>query len=142
MLNDEREQVYTKNNPLNMRVVRNWAKLIEENVVNADKSKPEIIIGSEIITNVRTAQKVGEELSRANCRQLIMCYNVWDFPFFVWPFLNSLGRDAPVLSLSNNNGKYPGNVGLLTTDGALRQAGVRTHRIIGEMSDKSTQEIK
>ena len=139
MLNDERENVYTNNNELNMRVVRNWAKLIEENVVNVDKSKPEIVIGSQIITGVRSAQKVGEELSRANCKQIIMCYNVWNFPFLVWPFLNSVGRDIPILSLSNNNGKYPGNVGLLATDGALRQAGFRTHRIIGDMDDKSTQ---
>jgi len=48
------------------------------------------------------------------------------------------GRDVPVLSLSNNNGKFPGNVGLLATDGALRQAGVRTHRIVGDMDDADT----
>ncbi len=140
MLNDEREHVYTKNNPLNMEVVRKWAKLIEDNVVNIDKTKPQVVVGSEIITSVRSAQKVGEELSRANCKQVIMCYNVWNFPFFVWPFLNSLGKDTPVLSLSNNNGKYPGNVGLLATDGALRQAGYRTHRIIGDIEDKKTQQ--
>ncbi len=34
MLNDEREHVYTKNNPLNMRVVRSWAKLIEGKCTN------------------------------------------------------------------------------------------------------------
>lgn len=140
MLNDEREHVYTKNNPLNMKVVRSWAKLIEENVTNIDKSRPEIIIGSEIITGVRSAQKVGEQLSRANCKQVIMCYNVWNFPFLVWPFINSLGKDIPILSLSNNNGKYPGNVGLLATDGSLRQAGYRTHRIIGDVDDKQTQQ--
>jgi len=86
MLNDEREHVYRQNNPLNMKVVRNWAKLIEENVVNVDKSRPQVVVGSEIITSIRSAQKVGEELSRANCKQVIMCYNVWDFPFLVWPF--------------------------------------------------------
>src|SRR5204862_1715570 len=45
---------------------------------------------------------------------------------------------VPILSLSNNNGTYPGNVGLLATDGALRQAGVRTHRIVGEIGDEAT----
>ena len=55
-----------------------------------------------------------------------------------WPFLNSIGRDIPVLSLSNNNGKFPGNVGLLATDGALRQAGIRTHRIVGDVDDPET----
>jgi L-fucose isomerase len=53
----------------------------------------------------------------------------------VWPFVNSVGQDVPILSLSNNNGKFPGNVGLLATDGALRQAGVRTHRIVGDIDD-------
>lgn len=140
MLNDEREHVWRQNNPENRTVVKAWADLIRTNVKNVDGSAPEVVVGSEIITGTRVAQKVGEELSRANCKQVIMCYNVWNFPFLCWPFLNSIGRDVPVLSLSNNNGQYPGNVGLLATDGALRQAGVRTHRIVGEMEDAATQE--
>jgi L-fucose isomerase len=68
-----------------------------------------------------------------------MCYNVWNFPFLCWPFINCFGRDVPILSLSNNNGKYPGNVGLLASDGALRQAGRRTHRIVGEIDSADTQ---
>ena len=78
-------------------------------------------------------------MARAGVKQVVMLYNVWDFPFLAWPFLNSLGRDKPVLSLSNNNGKFPGNVGLLATDGALRQAGIRTHRIVGEIDDPETR---
>jgi len=139
MLNDERPHVYEKNNADNMAVVQKWAKLIRDNVVNTDGSHPEVIAGSQIITSVRVAQKVGEELARAGCKQIVMCYNVWDFPFFVWPFINSVGR-VPILSLSNNNGAFPGNVGLLATDGALRQAGVRTHRIVGDIDDKATQQ--
>jgi len=138
MLNDEREHVWRQNNPLNMEVVRKWAELLRGRLKNVDGTAPEIVVGSEIITSTRVAQKVGEELSRANCKSVILCYNVWNFPFLVWPFLNSIGRDVPVLSLSNNNGKFPGNVGLLATDGALRQAGVRTHRIVGEMDDPET----
>ena len=139
MLNDEREHVYTLNNPENRAVVQQWAELIRRYAVNLDGSAPEVVCGSEIITSVRVAQKVGEELSRANCKQIIMLYNVWNFPFFCWPFLNSIGTDVPVLSLSNNNGQYPGNVGLLATDGALRQAGIKTHRIVGEIDDEETQ---
>ena len=139
MINDERKHVYEKNNAENMAVVKRWADIIKKGMINLDGSSPEIICGSEIITGVRKAQKVGEELSRKNCKQIIMCYNVWDFPFLAWPFLNSLGRDIPILSLSNNNGKFPGNVGLLATDGALRQAGLRTHRIIGEIDSPETQ---
>ncbi len=139
MLNDEREHVWRQNNPENMAVVNAWKDFIEKNVKNVDGSAPEIIAGSEIITSTRSAQKVGEELSRANCKQIIMLYNVWNFPFLCWPFINSIG-DIPILSLSNNNGAYPGNVGLLATDGALRQAGRRTHRIVGDLDDQKTQQ--
>ncbi len=121
-----------------MAIVKGWADFIKKNLKNVDGSAPEIVTGSEIIVSTRSAQKVGEELSRANCKQVIMVYNVWNFPFLCWPFLNSIG-DVPVLSLSNNNGEYPGNVGLLATDGALRQAGKRTHRIVGDLKDKNTQ---
>ena len=48
MINDEREHVYTQNNEENIRVVKQWAEIISENVVNIDGSRPEIIIGSEI----------------------------------------------------------------------------------------------
>ncbi|MDP8244091.1 MAG: hypothetical protein P9L94_08430 [Candidatus Hinthialibacter antarcticus] len=138
MLNDEREHVYTQNNPVNMEVVQNWTDFIRKRVKNIDGSAPEVVAASEIIVDTRSAQRIGEELSRANCKQVIMLYNVWNFPFLAWPFLNSLG-DVPVLSLSNNNGAFPGNVGLLATDGGLRQAGKRTHRIVGDLKDKKTQ---
>ena len=139
MLNDEREHVWRANNPENMRVVKQWAETVRRSLKNVDRTTPEIVTGSKIITGTRVAQQVGEELRRAGCRSVIMCYNVWNFPFLVWPFINSVGRDVPVLSLSNNNGKFPGNVGLLATDGALRQAGVRTHRIVGDMDDRNVQ---
>jgi len=135
MLNDERPHVWQQNNPENMAVVQKWAEIIREGLKNVDGTAPEVVVGSEIITSVRVAQKVGEELRRAGCRVVIMCYNVWDFPFLAWPFVNSVGRDVPILSLSNNNGAFPGNVGLLATDGALRQAGIRTHRIVGDIDD-------
>jgi L-fucose isomerase len=106
---------------------------------NHDGSAPDVVPASKIVTSVRVAQEMGEELARANCRQIVMCYNVWNFPFLVWPLVNSLGSDVPILSLSNNNGAYPGNVGLLATDGALRQAGRRTHRIMGDIDDPNTQ---
>ena len=139
LINDEREHVYKLNSDECMEVVRQWADIIRKGVKNVDGTSPEVVVGSETITSIRVAQKVGEELSRANCKQIILCYYVWDFPFLVWPFINTVGRDKPILCLSNNSGKYPGNVGLLATDGALRQAGVRTHRIVGDMDDPETQ---
>ena len=138
MLNDERPHVYNENNPANQAVVDKWATLIGTELANIDGSAPEIVIGKSIIVNVRTAQEVGEQFARANVKQVIMCYNVWNFPFLAWPFVNSLGADTPILSLSNNNGQFPGNVGLLATDGALRQAGRRTHRIVGDIDDAAT----
>lgn len=138
MLNDEREHVWKINNPKNIEVVNQWAKIIRDGMKNTDGSSPDVVVASKIVTSVRQAQEMGEELVRAGCRQVVMCYNVWNFPFFVWPFINSFGRDVPILSLSNNNGEYPGNVGLLASDGALRQAGRRTHRIVGNMDDAET----
>ncbi len=139
MLNDEREHVWRKNNPENTRVVKQWADVIRKKLTNVDGSAPEVVVASQIVTGTRVAQQVGEELRRAACRSLVMCYNVWNFPFLVWPLVNTVGRDVPILSLSNNNGKFPGNVGLLATDGALRQAGVRTHRIVGDMNSDDVQ---
>ncbi len=140
MLTDEREHVHTQTDALNMEVVKKWAKTIQEKSKPLDGKPYEIVIGKKIIYDVRTAQEVGKQLSEADVKQLIFLYNVWNFPFLVWPTLNSLGRDVPILSLSNNNGKYPGNVGLLATDGALRQAGFRTHRIVGDVDDPETQQ--
>ncbi|MCD6506467.1 fucose isomerase [Candidatus Poribacteria bacterium] len=138
MLTDERPHVHTQTDAQNMEVVKGWARIIREKARNADGSSYEVVVASQIVHDVRSAQKVGEELSKANVKQLIMCYNVWNFPFLAWPLVNSIGRDIPILSLSNNNGQFPGNVGLLATDGALRQAGFKTHRIIGEMDDEET----
>jgi L-fucose isomerase len=136
---DEREHVHRQYYAECMEVLHKWADVIRKGVKNVDGSSPEVVVGSELITSVRTAQRVGEEIARANCKQVILCFYVWNFPFFVWPFINTVGRDKPILCLSNNSGKFPGNVGLLATDGALRQVGIRTHRIIGDIEDPDTR---
>ena len=135
MLNDERPHVWQANNTENVAVVNKWAGILREGLKNVDGTVPEVVVASRVVTSTRVAQEVGEELRRAGCRIVIMCYNVWNFPFLAWPFVNSVGPSVPILSLSNNNGEFPGNVGLLATDGALRQAGVRTHRIVGSIDD-------
>ena len=139
MLVDEREHVHRQYYAECMEVLHKWADVIRKGVKNVDGSSPEVVVGSKLITSVRTAQRVGEEIARANCKQVILCFYVWNFPFFVWPFINTVGRDKPILCLSNNSGKFPGNVGLLATDGALRQVGIRTHRIIGDIEDPDTR---
>ena len=138
MLNDERPHVNQANEADNVDVLHRWRSAIAERCANVDGTVPEIIVGSSTISSVAKAQQIGEDLRRAGVRSVILCFNVWDFPFLVWPFLNTLGRDIPILSLSNNNGAFPGNVGLLATDGALRQAGLRTHRIVGDAEDEAT----
>lgn len=140
VLNDGRSHVIEQNEEENMRVAHQWADVIRQGARNVDGSQPDVVVCSETIKSVRVAQRVGEEMRRAGVRQIVMAYNVWNFPYLVWPFLNTLGRHLPVLSLSNNNGKFPGNVGLLATDGALRQAGIRTHRIVGDVMDQATCE--
>ncbi|HUZ81163.1 MAG TPA: hypothetical protein VMU73_02870 [Gaiellaceae bacterium] len=139
VMNDGRDHVIRENEADNMRVAARWAEILRAGTVNADGGVVEVVVGSETVKSVRTAQAVGEQLRRAGCRQIVFAYNVWNFPYLVWPFLNSAGRDSPVLSLSNNNGEFPGNVGLLATDGALRQAGLRTHRIVGDVDDEETR---
>lgn len=139
MFVDEREHVHRQYYSECMDILYKWADVIKRGVKNIDGSSPEVVVGSELIRSVRSAQKVGEEIARANCKQVILCFYVWNFPFFVWPFINTVGRDKPILCLSNNSGKFPGNVGLLATDGALRQVGLRTHRIIGDIEDPETR---
>jgi L-fucose isomerase len=139
MINDERPHVHSLNEETNMDVLRQWEAAIGEQVRDVNGSGPELILAPETVKSVRGAQQIGEQLRRAGCRSLILCFNVWNFPFLVWPLVNAVGPELPILSLSNNNGRFPGNVGLLATDGALRQAGLRTHRIVGEAGDPATR---
>ncbi|MGD0713358.1 MAG: fucose isomerase [Gaiellaceae bacterium] len=139
MLNDGRAHVNELNEAENQAVLRSWAEALAPRLLNIDGSSAEIVVGERTITSVRVAQDVGEQLRRRGVRSLILCFNVWNFPYLVWPLVQTVGHEVPLLSLSNNNGAYPGNVGLLATDGALRQAGFRTHRIVGELDDEETQ---
>ena len=79
LMDDERPSAYEPNKELNMQTVRRWAEVIKQELVNVDGTAPEIVVGSDTITDVRIAQRVGEELSRAGCKQ-VSCANVWNFP--------------------------------------------------------------
>jgi L-fucose isomerase len=139
MMNDGRSHVNELNEDENQAVLHRWADALSRRLQNIDGSSAEIVVAERTITSVRVAQEVGENFRRRGVRSLVLCFNVWNFPYLVWPLVQTVGRDVPLLSLSNNNGAYPGNVGLLATDGALRQAGVRTHRIVGDIDDEETQ---
>lgn len=62
MINDEREHVHKMNSEECMKVVHKWADIIRDSVKNVDGSSPQVITGSETITSVRVAQKMGDEL--------------------------------------------------------------------------------
>ncbi len=140
LIDDERPHVNTQTEVENMRVLERWAEAIRADAIDVDGHTPEIVVATETVKSVRNAHEIGEQLRRAGCRSVILCFNVWSFPYLVWPLVNTLGRELPILSLSNNNGRFPGNVGLLATDGALRQAGLRTHRVVGDVEDHATRE--
>lgn len=139
MLNDGRAHVNELNEADNQAVLRAWADALGPKLKNVDGSAAELVVAEHTITSVRVAQEVGEQLRRRGVRALILCFNVWNFPYLVWPLVQTVGHELPLLTLSNNNGEFPGNVGLLATDGALRQAGFRTHRIVGDLDDEETQ---
>ncbi len=139
MLGDERDPVMAEVTPRCMDVIRRAAEIIRKNVRYADGSFPDVVTASRVITSITTSKQVGEEIAKANAKIIVMLYYIWDFPYLVWPFINTVGKDKPILSLSNNEGQFPGNVGLLATDGALRQAGMRTHRIVGDLESQEVQ---
>ncbi len=140
MLGDERRSVIEKLEPACLERISKLANLLRERVKAIDGSSPEIVTADKVITSIKESKEVGEYFVRKGVRVLILLYYIWDYPYLVWPLVNILGKDKPVLNVSNNEGEYPGNVGLLATDGALRQAGLRTHRIVGDLDDPNIQE--
>ena len=140
MLGDERRSVIEKLEPACLERISKLASLLRERVKAIDGSSPEIVTADKVITSIKESKEVGEYFVRKGVRVLILLYYIWDYPYLVWPLVNILGKDKPILNVSNNEGEYPGNVGLLATDGALRQAGLRTHRIVGDLDNPNVQE--
>ncbi|RKY94672.1 MAG: hypothetical protein DRQ06_04865, partial [Candidatus Hydrothermota bacterium] len=58
MLTDERPHVHTQTDAQNMEVVKGWARIIREKARNADGSSYEVVVASQIVHDVRSAQKV------------------------------------------------------------------------------------
>ncbi|MEM1668141.1 MAG: L-fucose/L-arabinose isomerase family protein [Thermofilaceae archaeon] len=139
MLLDERKHVYPHYYDKCLEMVHYWRSFIES-IKFQDGTSPMAVASSELITSVDSARRVGEEFLEKKVRAVILNFHVWNFPYLVWPFINTVGKDKPILCLSNNEGAYPGNVGLLATSGALRQAGLTVHRIIGDPGDPKVKE--
>ena len=139
MLGDERKTVMKLLEEKCMSYVHRLAEIIEEKA-EYRSAKPKIVTAPKVISSIKDSKEVGEYFSKENVGVLVILYYIWDYPYLVWPLVNIVGKDMPILNVSNNEGLYPGNVGLLATDGALRQAGLRTHRIIGDLEEPRTQE--
>ena len=56
LINDEREHVYSLNSEECTKVVNQWADVIRNGVKNVDGTSPKVVVGSEMITSVRSAQ--------------------------------------------------------------------------------------
>lgn len=140
VMNDMRENVNTANERQLREIAKRWAATIATRLPIDSGTKVEVIVGTETIKSIKTARKIGEELAVAGCKQLVIIYHVWNFPFLIWPLLESLGTNAPVIEIANNDGKWSGNVGLLATNGALRQVGLKTAKVIGSVEDEQTQQ--
>ena len=57
MMNDERPHVWSLTEELNMQIVNRWADVIRQGLKNVDGSGPQVVVGSETIKSVRTAQR-------------------------------------------------------------------------------------
>ena len=139
ILGDERKPVMELLKDRCLERVNKLASVLEEKLEYANGEKPKIVKTPKVISSIKDSKYVGEYFSKENVRVLIILYYIWDYPYLVWPLVNLVGKDKPILNVSNNEGEYPGNVGLLATDGALRQSGLKTYRIIGDIEDPSIQ---
>ncbi len=140
MLGDERRPVMERLEPKCREQMERLAQIIREKCKYANGESPPVVVAPKVASSIRDSKEVGAYLASRNVKILVLAYYIWDYPYLVWPLVNEVGRDKPVLCISNNEGLYPGNVGLLATDGALRQAGFRTHRIVGDFEDPKVQE--
>ncbi|MEM4514431.1 MAG: L-fucose/L-arabinose isomerase family protein [Ignisphaera sp.] len=140
MLGDERRSVIEKLEPECLKRIKRLAEIIKARAKYANGATLEVIVAPKVISSIKDSKEIGDYFVRSGVKILILQYYIWNYPYLVWPLINILGRDKPILNVSNNEGEYPGNVGLLATDGALRQIGMVTHRIIGDIEDPKVQE--
>ncbi|MDP7976551.1 MAG: hypothetical protein RAK25_05365 [TACK group archaeon] len=108
--------------------------------VSYEGNRPKVVTAPKIITSAKESKEVGEYFQREGVGILILQYYAWNYPYSVWPMLNIIGKEKPILNFSNNEGDYPGNVGLLATSGALRQSGLRADRIVGDLKDERVRQ--
>lgn len=140
MLGDERRPVMERLEEKCLSYLDQLADIIGIKLRYWGGQTPRIVKSPKVVSSIHDSREVGEYFARNNVGVLVILYYIWDYPYLVWPLVNIVGRDKPILNISNNEGLYPGNVGLLATDGALRQAGLRTHRIVGDLDDPDVQE--
>ena len=105
MLGDEREFLHPHLIPKCEENLKKVTEIIKKRISEVYRyEKPELVVGSKIITSIKTAKEVGEELAKAGVGVVILVYYIWNYPYLVWPFINAVGKDKPILNLSNNEG--------------------------------------
>ncbi|MGC9175066.1 MAG: L-fucose/L-arabinose isomerase family protein [Thermoprotei archaeon] len=139
MLGDERSWAMEELRPLCEKKVEALRDFLSKSL-DYNGKKPSIVVAPKIITSVKESKEMGEFLQREGVGVIILQYYIWNYPYLVWPMINIIGKDKPILNYSNNEGEYPGNVGLLATSGALRQAGIKTERIVGDLEDETVRQ--
>jgi len=139
MLGDERPWAMEELEPLCGKKVQALSDFLEGSL-DYKGVRPRIVKAPKVITSVKEAKEMGECLQKEGVGILILQYYIWNYPYLVWPLVNILGKDKPILKFSNNEGGYPGNVGLLATSGALGQAGINTERVVGDLEDKRARD--
>ncbi len=138
MLGDERPWAMEELEPLCEERVQALSRFLED-ALDYKGVHPKVVKAPKIITSVKESKEAGEYFQKEGVGILILQYYIWNYPYLVWPLVNILGKDKPILNFSNNEGEYPGNVGLLATSGALRQAGLKTDRIVGDLDDEEVR---
>lgn len=138
LLNDERPHVVAENEADNLQVLHRWAAVVRARSRNRDGSGPDLLVGEETIKSVRSAQAVAERLRRAGARSIVLVFTSGTSPTWSGRFSTRSAATCPSCRCPTTRAPTR-NVGLLATDGALRQAGLRTHRIVGNVEDEATR---
>jgi len=88
MLGDEREFLHPLLIPKCEENLRKVVDIIKRRISEVYRyEKPEIIVGSKIITSIKIAKEVGEERAKAGAEIIILVYYIWNYPYLVWPFI-------------------------------------------------------
>ena len=88
MLNDEREHVWQPEQPGQHGGRRQWADMSCGRLNNADGGAPRSSSRPRSSPASASPRRSASSCAARAASSIIMCYNVWNFPFLAWPFVN------------------------------------------------------